>query len=116
MRVVLITALLFLAACTATKTAETPAQRLFALQGEFNIALRTATAYTSKPACSATVPVGCHEPEVKARIVSAAERADNALKTAKSALDTAAAEGRVAAAGQAIRALVSYMVAKGVSK
>ena len=116
MRIVLVTALLFLAACTATKTAETPAQKLFALQGEFNIALRAATAYTSKPACSATVLVGCHKPEVKAKIVSSAERANSALKTAKSALQTAAAEGRVAAARQALSALVAYMAAKGVTK
>lgn len=116
MRIVLVTALLLVAACTATKTAETPAQRLFALQGEFNIALRAATGYTAKPPCSATLLIGCHKPDVKAEIVAAAEKADSALKTAKSALATAEAEGRVALASKATRALVSYMIAKGIMK
>lgn len=116
MRIVLVTALLFLAACTATKTAETPAQRLFALQGEFNIALKAATGYTSKPPCSSTLLIGCHKPDVKVEIISAAEKANGALKTAKAALATAQAEGRVALAGKATRALVTYMVAKGIMK
>lgn len=106
---------LVLTACASVE-AQTPQQRLFAAQGEFNIALRTALVYTSQPPCSGTVLIGCHKPEVKAGIVESSKKAHDALKTAKAALATAQAADRVTAAAHLTRAMLNYMVAKGVLK
>lgn len=102
--------------CTSINTAESPAQRLYALQGEFNIALQAATTYLAQPPCSDTVVTGCHDPEVKARIQKAATEAYNALEVAKATIGTGQGAGYVALAGAAVGALVQYLTAKGVGQ
>lgn len=109
-------AVLLVAACTSTQVAETPAQRLFALQGEYNIALRSAAVYTNQPACSAVRTVACHDPAIKAKIIDSAHKAKSALKTARAALKTAQGGSKVAVAAVAVQSLTSYLLAKGIVK
>lgn len=115
MKYLIVTLALVLSACTSIE-AETPQQRLYAVQGEFNIALKAAAAYTSQPACTAAVVIGCHKPGVKAGILAGAEEAKGAIDAAKAGVSAVGGGSKVALAGQATKSLINYMISKGILK
>lgn len=98
----------------ASGEAETPAQKLYAIQGEFNIAGQAALAYTSLPECTPQVVVRCYDPEVKDRIVSLARRTRDAIAKGWTVIDTPAAGGYVAIAGAALSELAAYLASKEI--
>ena len=106
-------AALVLASC-ATLDAETPAQRLFAAQAEFNIQSRVVIVYLSRPECGGAVTIVCAKPDVKAALKSMATRVKAALELAKTSLETARASGSVAAAAGLIRELAVYLARKEI--
>ncbi len=76
---------LLLGAC-ASMEAETPAQRLFAAQSEFNIHQRIVIVYLSQPECAGPIFIGCARPDVKATLKIMVVRVRTALATAKATL------------------------------
>lgn len=75
---------------TAENVAKTPAQRVFAVQADYNAALNLALAYESLPRCSAAITSGCSQPAV----VTELRRADNVAYSAiKAAQDTVRTPG-----------------------
>lgn len=71
-----------LSAC-ASKEAQTPAQRVYAAQADYNALLKIAVAYESQPRCKLQITVSCSD----VKVVSLLRKADNdawaALKTAQ---------------------------------
>lgn len=82
-------AFLALAAC-ASLQAQTPAQRVYAAQSDYNALLVVAVAYESQPRCLAEVKLNCSD--VKA--VTEIRKADNAAHAAlRAAQDTVRTPG-----------------------
>ena len=105
--------LLFLAGC-AVRGAETPAQRLYAAQAEFNTYLHVAASYVQQPECSAAVQVACAEPRIKEHIKSLAREAKSLLDAARSALAGSRESPAIEAASAAVRSLVTYLVQREI--
>jgi len=81
--------LLLLVGC-ASMVAETPTQRVFAVQADFNAPLAVAVAYESQPRCKEGQGSldGCSETKVVDILRSAAKDVDNALKSAQTVVRT----------------------------
>ncbi|WP_316978034.1 hypothetical protein [Shumkonia mesophila] len=104
---------LLLGAC-ASMQAETPAQRVFAAQADFNAPLAVAVAYESQPRCleGQSQLAGCSDPAVVDILRSAYRDAAAALAAAQTAVRTPGiAESKVALAVAAARAAVDVFVA-----
>ena len=76
---------LALSAC-ASRVAETPAQRVFALQSEYNAALEIALAYESLPRCTFDEQAACSEVAVVETIRDADTFAFTAIEAAQNAV------------------------------
>ncbi len=111
---IVVLAALTLTSC-ASLDAETPAQKLFAAQSEFNLYQRIVIVYLSQPECSGAVVVGCAKPEVKATLKSMAVRIKSSLALAKTSLETVRAMGSVAAAASLVRELAVYLTRKEIA-
>lgn len=74
---------LFLAACFASFSATTPAQKVYALQSDYNGLLAAVVKYESQPRCSVVVVRSCSKPAVVATIRKADNVAYAALRTAQ---------------------------------
>ncbi len=107
-------AALALASC-ASLDARTPAQKLFAVQSEFNIHQRVVIVYLSQPECGGSVVIGCAKADAKATLKSMAARIKTALAVAKASLETARASGSVAMAAGLVRELVAYLARKEIA-
>jgi hypothetical protein len=109
--------LLMLAAC-ASQVAETPAQRVYALQADYNAALAAAVAYESQPRCEEGEWSGCSDPEAVAQIRRADDHAHDALQAAQSTVRGAAGgdgvETALIAAREAVGALRRVLEREGV--
>jgi hypothetical protein len=79
---VLMFVLLLVAACV-TPIAETPAQRVFALQSEYTALLSLAVKYKELTPCPETTNPVCSEPEVVSKIQRADTAAWAAIQTAQ---------------------------------
>lgn len=88
-RLLAIALVAILAACAST-VAQTPQQRVFALQTEYNGVLTAAVAYESQPRCTAVVTTKCSSTSIVAIIRKADIDAYAALKAAQ---DTVRAPG-----------------------
>lgn len=75
-------AVLFLTGC-ASREAETPTQRVFALQADYNALLALAVAYESQPRCGPGERLGCSDADVVAEIRRADNHAFDAIRTAQ---------------------------------
>lgn len=102
-----------LTAC-ASLVAETPAQRVYAAQADFNAPLAAAVAYESQPRCLAGQSrlAACSDPAVVAILRQAYRDAAAALKAAQDMVRTpGVTESKTAAAIAAARAAVDVFVA-----
>ncbi len=77
---------LFLAACFASFSATTPAQKVYALQSDYNGLLAAVVKYESQPRCSVVVVRSCSKPAVVASIRKADNIVYAALSVARSAV------------------------------
>lgn len=78
-----------LAGCaTATSGAKTPAQRVFALQADYNAALNLAVAYESQPRCTPVLTSGCSSLSIVVEIRRADDAAYAAVKGAQNTVRT----------------------------
>ena len=105
--------LLILAGC-GVHGAETPAQRLYALQADFNLMQRAVLAYTERPDCTPPgIVVACARPPVRDRLRQAAAEALTALRTARTSLGRGdgAAGAALPLAAAALRRLAAEMAA-----
>lgn len=84
MRMLIVIAALFLAACT---TPQSPAQAVFQAKTAHAVALRTAVAYRELPKCN-PAPQPCHDPAVVAQLQKADKTADAALDAAENVVRT----------------------------
>jgi hypothetical protein len=103
-----------LAAACASRIAETPAQRVFAAQADFNGALAVAVAYESQPRCleGQSRVSACSDPAVVTVIRLAYLDAAAALGAAQTAVRTpGAGESNVAMAVAAARAAIDVFIA-----
>lgn len=115
---VLLVLALVLAACAST-VARTPAQRVFALQADYTVALSAAVTYESLPRCAPAVPAPCSAPAVVAEIRRADAHAFDALREAQllvrsGALDGDAVELAITTGAAAIRVLTRALQREGV--
>lgn len=100
-----------LAGC-ASRAAETPAQRVFAIQTEYNGALAVALAYESQPRCSETQPQPCSDPAAVNEIRKADNDAWAALLAAQEYVRAGGHEGgALAAALAAARSALGVLTA-----
>tara|TARA_R110000868_G_scaffold29889_27_gene111177 strand:+ start:9645 stop:10169 length:525 start_codon:yes stop_codon:yes gene_type:complete len=106
-------AALSIAACTV-RDAETPGQRLYAVQAQFNTVLQAAGAYVALPDCRPAVAAACADPDVKERIKGLVNTAANAIAAARPALTTSAGGSSVAVAAGLVRQLITYLVTKEI--
>ena len=110
---------LALAAC-ATSIAETPAQRLYAAQGEFNAYGRVVLAYVRLPECVPEAITACSRPAIKARLKEMTRIAKSALDAGQVALATPGARSgagaRVAMAVAAVVDIARYIATKEIGK
>lgn len=100
-----------LAAC-ATPAADTPAQRVYALQADLNAALASVNAYVHSPDAAA-------RPEVKQSLKSLAATAGAAALTAQDAVrrgDHPAVPAALGAARQALEELSRYLIAQRIGE
>jgi hypothetical protein len=104
-----------LSACAA-RDAETPAQKLFAVQSEFNAVLQPVKSYVTQPECGPAVVVGCADTAVKSTIKRLVAEAGTAIGAARKALSSGAGGAGVADAAALVRRLVVYLVQKEVMK
>lgn len=115
----MLAALLMLGAC-ASPVAETPAQRVYALQADYNAALAAAVAYESQPRCEQgeTSLDACSEADVVAALRRADNHAFDALQAAQAAVRESAGAGAVEtaliAAREGVAALRKILVREGV--
>lgn len=100
------------------KAALTPAAKVYALQGEFNIILQAVASYNSLPRCSPTIIVGCSEQKIMDRVRTLIRTAkvalDNAKATVKAFPNAPAALVASAVLRAAVAQLAAYMVANNV--
>ncbi len=116
MRYAFLGILLFVAAC-ASQIAETPAQRVFALQADFNAILSTAVVYTTLERCAADEIQPCSNQEVVDQIRRAAQHARDALRAAQNTVRANEAEGiglALTAAREAVAALSTILGREGL--
>ena len=97
--------------CASTSTSPTTLeQRLFAVQGDFNTALRTIRTYQARPPCSATVLAGCKDAEVNAKLKEFARNGHRALTTAHGARTKSSIE----IANLAVAELMTYLTERAL--
>ncbi len=100
------------------RAALTPAAKVYALQGEFNIILQAVGSYNSLPRCNAVLIVGCSDQEIMDRVrtlIRTAEVAlDNAKATVKAFPNAPAALVASAVFRAAVAQLAAYMVAQQI--
>lgn len=91
-----------LAGCAAYE-AQTPAQRLYAVQSGYAAAVNEAAAYEARPRCTAdgVDPAWCSDPQT----VAALRRSDTAMYATLQAAKQAPTDASVTAAEAALRAL-----------
>jgi len=110
MRKFVFVAAAFLAGCgigltQAEKESLTPAQSIFKLAGEVNIAFEPAVAYASQPKCTPTNVLRCHDPEVVKVLLQLREQANVAFAIARGNPDAAA----IAVLANAIRLVLAEL-------
>jgi hypothetical protein len=106
--------LLLIVSSCASFEAETPGQKIYAIQGEFNTYMVAALKYTTLPTCLGSTVVGCYDPKVKDSIVRLARDTRGAIATARMYLDAPTAGSYVALAGTALNKLAVYMASKEI--
>ena len=102
----------FVLASCALPRAETPAQRLFALQADYVTVLTVAAEYESLPRCSAAPPP-CSTGAIVEKIRGADDIAFAAISVAKKALGEGDAVERSLAAASAAVAALSALIPGG---
>lgn len=75
--------LVFILVGCASRQAETPAQRVFALQADYNAMLAVAVAYESQPRCGPVVAPPCSKAAVVDQLRRADDHAFDALQSAQ---------------------------------
>ena len=95
MKNALLLLVVFVAGCgigltQAEKDALTPAQSIFKVASEINIAFEPAVAYALQEKCTDVVVVACHDPNVVKIMLRLREEANAALKIARGNPDAAA--------------------------
>jgi len=106
-----------IAACAVTP--QTPAQDVYAIQGDYAAALSVAVAYKQLPACGQpTSPVLCSDKAVVAKLQAADDAAYAALTAAQNIVRTPGAglnaQTAITAANQAVQALITITSTLGV--
>lgn len=86
-----------LAACAST-IAQTPRQRAYALQSDYNGLLTAAVAYESQPRCTTVVKISCSDAKAVAEIRKADNVAYSAIASARSVAETATDGGTISTA------------------
>lgn len=98
-----------LAACSTTP--QSPAQAVYAVQGNYAAALTIAVAYKSLPDCAATTAVLCKKADIVGKLQKADDAAYPALQAAQNIVRQpnagANAQTAIFAAEQAVSALTS---------
>lgn len=111
----LLAAVVVLTACVS-RDAETPAQRLYAVQGEFNIVQQAVLSYVRLPDCAAS-PVGaCSRRPVRERLVTLTRESLGAIRAARTALAAGSAVPEIAAASAALRSLTFYVAEEEIGR
>lgn len=102
----------------AEKAQLTPAQRVYALKGEYDILLGQVIAYARQPECSEVLAIACAEPEIVATSAVFARQADDALDTAELAVrtDDLASANYAAVARMLVARLSAYLITKEIAK
>ena len=118
---VLLLPILVLAACTTTDLTEeeqevlTPAAKVYAVKGEFNVLLHQINVYAAQPGCTATLVVACADPEVVGRALELAESIDRALDVAEATVRAGGdADANMTLARDLLAQLSAYLVAKQI--
>lgn len=113
---------ILLGAC-ASQVAETPAQRVFALQSDYNGLLAAALTYESQPRCAAgqsSVTSPCSNPQVVADIraveTDAARQIKAAQDTVRSGADTSTQVLALNLASNALAGFRNVLLSRGVLK
>lgn len=123
-RLLLVVAFALLAACgTASEQAKSPAQRVFAVQADYNALLAAAVAYESQPRCTAGQSRidRCSDPKVVTVMREADDKAFLAIKAAQDTVRTPGATDNtinlaISGASQAIAVLRTVLISYGVTK
>lgn len=108
MRVLILFLGLAISACASVE-AETPQQRLFAVQSEFTAVAGAVAAYIERPDCTAVVVTQCGDAGVKAKMRAAAVKASTAIKKARASADTAESDGWRVVASTALSQLATIL-------
>lgn len=116
----LFAALLLLGGCTtsgltpAEKAQLTPAQRVYALAGEYDILLDQVLVYARQPECGGEVVIACADREVVSAAAQFARQADDALDMAELAVRTGdpGAANYAAAARMLVARLSAFVIAR----
>lgn len=118
-RFIAVVMLVLLAACASTP--QTPAQSVYAVQGAYASALSAAVSYKQLPSCAQpAAPVLCSNAAMVAKLQQADDVAYAALTAAQNIVRTpgagANAQTAIAAANQAVQALVAITSTLGVKQ
>jgi len=114
-------AAMFLAACASAIPGQTPVDRVFAAQADYNVVLAAAVAYTDLPRCEKpAAPAACSKAAVVAEIRKADVAVNAALKAAQGIVRTpgvteGTASPYIAAVLHAIGALRTVLVTYGIT-
>jgi hypothetical protein len=115
--VLIVTACGSLGLTDAEKAQLTPAQRVFALKGEFSILLDAVVAYAEQPRCGPTVAAACSDQAVVDKAADLATRAGDSLDLAQAAVQAgdASAAGRAATARLLMAELSNYLISRSIT-